>query len=232
MAYYGENNSNGDDKRAATMVAEACRLADKDVDFARYDWDGDNEVDQVYVIYAGYSEASGAPPSTVWPHEWDLESATSIRDGDGAFELDGTVINTYACSNELQGTRGSRISGIGTACHEFSHCLGLPDMYDTTGKAFGMDCWDLLDYGCYNNDEYTPAPFTSYERMFCGWLEPSVLTEPVRVVGMPALTSSPSARRRSCRSIPMEPMSETIPTGSRTWSASAWPRIPTSGMPT
>ena len=83
MAYYGENNSKGDDKRAATMVAEACRLADKDVDFARYDWDGDNEVDQVYVIYAGYSEASGAPPSTVWPHEWDLESATSIRDGDG-----------------------------------------------------------------------------------------------------------------------------------------------------
>ena len=193
MAYYGENNSKGDDKRAATMVAEACRLADKDVDFARYDWDGDNEVDQVYVIYAGYSEASGAPPSTVWPHEWDLESATSIRDGNGAIELDGVDINTYACSNELQGTRGSRISGIGTACHEFSHCLGLPDMYDTTGKAFGMDCWDLLDYGCYNNDEYTPAPFTSYERMFCGWLTPIVLTGPATVEGLAPITLAPVA---------------------------------------
>ena len=193
MAYYGENNPNGDDKRAATMVAEACRLADKDVDFARYDWDSDNEVDQVYVIYAGYSEASGAPPSTIWPHEWDLESATSIRDGEGAIRLDGTVINTYACSNELQGIRGSRISGIGTACHEFSHCLGLPDMYDTTGKAFGMDCWDLLDYGCYNNDEYTPAPFTSYERMFCGWLTPIVLTGPATVEGLAPITLAPVA---------------------------------------
>ena len=193
MAYYGENNSKGDDKRAATMISEACYMADKDVDFNSYDWDGDGEVDQVYVIYAGYSEAEGAKSTTIWPHEWDLDSAVSIHDGNGSFKLDGVVINTYACSSELQGTRGSRISGIGTACHEFAHCLGLPDMYDTTGNAFGMDSWDLLDYGCYNNDGHTPAPFTSYERMFCGWLTPIVITGPVKVEGLGPITFSPVA---------------------------------------
>ena len=193
MAYYGENNSKGDDKRAATMISEACYMADKDVDFNSYDWDSDGEVDQVYVIYAGYSEAEGAKSTTIWPHEWDLDSAVSIHDGNGSFKLDGVVINTYACSSELQGTRGSRISGIGTACHEFAHCLGLPDMYDTTGNAFGMDSWDLLDYGCYNNDGHTPAPFTSYERMFCGWLTPIVITGPVKVEGLGPITFSPVA---------------------------------------
>ena len=85
------------------------------------------------------------------------------------------------------------ITGIGTACHEFSHCFGLPDFYDTDGRNFGMSTWSLMDYGEYNGNGGNPVGFTSYERMFCGWLEPKELTEPVRVVGMPALTSKPAA---------------------------------------
>jgi len=197
MSYYGENNKDDEDKYAATMVQEACLLANEDVDFTQYDWAGDGEVDQVYVIYAGYSEASGADASTVWPHEWDFESAAAQGDGTGALFLDGVYVNTYACSSELMGRRGTRIDGIGTACHEFSHCLGLPDMYDTDASGgtynFGMDCWDLLDYGCYNNNGYTPASFTSYERMFCGWLTPVVITDAASIREMSPITSAPEA---------------------------------------
>lgn len=42
-------------------------------------------------------------------------------------------INTYGCTAELNDYGSNNMAGIGTACHEFSHCLGLPDIYDTSG---------------------------------------------------------------------------------------------------
>lgn len=192
MSYYGRNNARGDDMYAGKMVAEACRLANKDVNFKDYDWNGDGEVDQVYVIYAGYGEASGAPSTTIWPHEWDLESAKASGDGPGALTLDKVIINTYACSNELSGTSGSWMDGIGTACHEFSHCLGIPDFYDTEGKNFGMSYWSLMDYGCYNGPSgyggNVPCAYTAYERYFAGWIEPTVLQYGCIVTDMKAIT--------------------------------------------
>lgn len=58
MADYGGNDDSGNDKDPGGMVYEACRLVADKVNFADYDWDGDGEVDQVFVIYAGYGEAS------------------------------------------------------------------------------------------------------------------------------------------------------------------------------
>lgn len=192
MAYYGKNDRNGDDQHPAEMVIEACRKADESVNFKDYDWDGDGEVDQVYVIYAGYGEASGdGVDNTIWPHEWTLEEAKEYGDGQGPQTLDGMKINTYACSSELYGTTGSTMDGIGTACHEFSHCLGLPDLYDTSGSGnFGMDAWSLMDYGAYNNDGSVPAAYTAYERMYAGWLKPTVISDETQVKGMKPITSS------------------------------------------
>ncbi len=193
MQYYGQNDSDGNDKYPATMVIEALKLVDSEVDFSKYDWDGDGYVDQVYVIYAGYGEAQGASENTIWPHEWSLYAANYYGDGEGSQTLDGVIIDTYACSNELIGTSGSQMDGIGTACHEFSHCLGLPDMYDTNSVNYGMGSWDLLDYGCYNGNGYVPAGYTSYERMFAGWLTPTEISEYSEISGMQALTDSPEA---------------------------------------
>ena len=190
-AHYGANDSNGDDKYAASMVIEACKLAEqKGVDFRKYDWDGDGQVDQVFVVYAGYGENQGAPSNTIWPHEYALSEAAKMGDGSGALLLDGVVVDTYAVSCELLGTSGSKVDGIGTACHEFSHCLCLPDMYDTAGSRFGMDAWDLMDCGSYsgpNNSGTCPTSFTSYERMYCGWLKPKELTQGCMVENMGAL---------------------------------------------
>lgn len=196
LGYYGQNNRAGTDMYAALMVSEAVRLADPYVDFSDYDWDNDGEVDQVFVIYAGYGEAQWGPEDTIWPHEFELSSAKVYGDGPGALSLDGVRIDTYACSCELHGNSGSDIDGIGTACHEFSHCMCIPDMYDASGYSFGMDRWDLMDYGAYNgfaDDGGTPASYTAYERMYCGWLTPVELTDPAVVSGMAPITSSPEA---------------------------------------
>jgi len=115
-----------------------------------------------------------------------MEEATGSR-----INVNGVYINTYGCSCEL-GMSG-KIDGIGSFCHEFSHCLGFPDLYDTVGSAFGMDSWSILDYGCYNGDGFTPSGYTSYERMEAGWLDPIELTEYTSVSGMKALTDGGEA---------------------------------------
>jgi hypothetical protein len=86
---------------------------------------------------------------------------------------------------------GETIDGIGTLCHEFSHCLGIPDMYDTEDNGcFGMSQWDLMDHGCYNDNGFIPCGYTSYERMLCGWLRPVVLTSPCEVTDMQPLSKN------------------------------------------
>lgn len=196
MKYYGGNDPTYDeDMYPATMVIEACKLANASVNFRDYDWDGDGYVDQVYVIYAGYNEAQDLyrNADAIWPHEWTLDEAREYGDGSGAITLDGVKINTYACSSELTGSSGSTLDGIGTCCHEFSHCMGLPDLYDTSGSEnpnFGMDSWSLMDYGSYNEDGCVPAAYTAYERMYAGWLTPTVLSDPCKVEGMGAITDS------------------------------------------
>ena len=199
MSYYGKNDANGEDMRPATMVSEAIRMAAADgVDYSQYDWDNDGEVDQVFVIYAGYGESQSYIDNTIWPHEYELSSAQYYGDGDGPIYLNGKTIDTYATSCELRGASGSLIDGIGTACHEFSHCMAIPDFYDSSGSSsnFGMDCWDLMDYGCYNGATgrgESPWTYTSYERMYCGWLTPVVLSEGCNITDMQPLNTKPEA---------------------------------------
>ena len=169
-AYYGRNVDYGGvsfDDRPYELIIEACKAADPEVDFKDYDWDGDGEVDQVYVVYAGHGEASYGDPELIWPHE------SSISGNTGApLTLQGMNIDTYACGNELDSS--DRIFGIGTICHEFSHCLGLPDVYDIeySGETNTPGQFDLMDAGNYNGDGWYPAGYSAFERMFCGWLEP------------------------------------------------------------
>lgn len=172
-AYYGKN-SNDNDVRAGQMVAEACLWAhEHGTDFSKYDWDGDGEVDQVFVLYAGHGEASyDKDPDTIWPHMHYL-SASDYRK---SLSLDGVTVDTYACSCELNGD--GNLDGIGTFCHEFSHCMGFPDLYDT-GYAgwFGMGDFDLMCSGSYNGDSKCPAGYSAYEKAECGWLTLKDMTD-------------------------------------------------------
>lgn len=197
--YYGSNRGgdDGNDQYTGTMVAEACRLVDEQVDFADYDWNGDGEVEQIFVVYAGYGESNGAPSTTIWPHKSSLTSSSQVNDGEGAITLDGVKIDTYACSCELAGIRGNTKNGIGTACHEFSHCLGLPDFYDVKyNGGFGMNYWDLMSSGSHSgpqNNGEVPCGYSAYERWFLGWLDYIELNKPTIISGMPNLGDEPLA---------------------------------------
>ncbi len=183
-AYYGANDAYGNDMRPMEMVKEACQAVDDAVDFTRYDWDGDGEVEEVFVVYAGKGEHDTEDNANlIWPHMDNLASYGE------KLTLDGVDVATYACASELNAD--NTLSGIGTFCHEFSHCMGFPDMYDTAGEGgnYGMGSWDLMDYGSYNGDGYVPAGYSGYEKMVCGWTVPIELEDGVEIEDMSPLSS-------------------------------------------
>ena len=173
VSYYGENDKDGNDLRPAQMVYDACLEAARLVNFADFDANNDGIVDNVYIYYAGKGEADGGGATTIWPHSWSLSSAGLN------LILNGKKINTYACSGELKGTNG-QMTGMGTFTHEYSHILGLTDMYDVdyekyNGEAFDLNYWSLMAYGAYNNNSATPPCLTLPERYFLGWATPQEL---------------------------------------------------------
>lgn len=170
MSYYGANDVYGNDLHPEEMVIEACQQLDGEVDFSQYDRDGDGVIDNVFVIYAGRGEASGGSKNTVWPHAYNIYGALKKT-----FYFDGVLLDHYGCTNEwLQ----SGPDGVGTFIHEFSHVMGLPDLYDTTYETdnFTPCEWSALDVGPYNNNGRTPPLYSAFERMSMGWITPMPIT--------------------------------------------------------
>ena len=166
-SYYGQNDSQGNDRRPEEAVIQGCRKLNEEIDFSRYDNDGDGKVDLVFMYYAGKGEADGGTTTTIWPHQWNISAAGKH------LELDGVTVDSYACTSELNG-EGS-MCGIGAACHEFAHAMGLPDFYDTdydtNGLAAGLFSFSTMDSGPYNNKGRTPPYFNIEERIMLGWLD-------------------------------------------------------------
>lgn len=193
--HYGGNTRSSTDIGFWDFAAEAIQAAHDQypsLNWKSYDWDGDGEVENLYIVYAGYGEASSTDQNTIWPAQSSFDAYNEYYDTlKYSVNFDGVKINTFACGNEeLQGGYTSRLSpvdipmGIGTMTHEFAHCLGFPDLYDrggfTTavdnkyGSNYGMDIWSIMDYGPYggpNNNGWVPTGFTAYEKWAAGWLD-------------------------------------------------------------
>ena len=190
-ATYGANDRYGDDIGMGKMVGEACQGLDNEIDFSRYDNDGDGICDVVIVLYAGEGEASSDVEDAIWPAQWAL----SYSDFGRSLHLDGVTVNDFAVFNELNGINTHNIDGIGTFCHEFSHCLGLPDFYDTSeyGTNFGMGPWSLMDYGSYNDNTYTPIGYSAYEKWFMGWIDDIPEPKPGATLSFPVFNQKKCA---------------------------------------
>ncbi len=162
------------------------------VDFSKYDFDGDSIVDFVYVIYAGYAESYGASSNTIWPH------AAMLSNLGVSCSVGGMKVERYACSSELKYTTGTKVEGIGTFCHEFSHVLGLPDMYNTyQSSSPQVGKWDVMDQGNYNNESHTPPSMSAFERASLGWMELTEIDTPSDSITLKELTANHVAYRVS-----------------------------------
>ena len=127
-------------------------------------WDGINRTTNL--IVAGKNEAETGIDDLIWPHSWD------VTYGNVRLTLNGKEIRTYAVSSEYSLRTSDNSFGfatIGTFCHEFSHVLGLMDLYDTDYDANGSAnaAWTetaLMVGGNYNNDGQTPPCYNAIDR--------------------------------------------------------------------
>lgn len=152
---------------AGGALVEACQAMNADIDFSRYDSDGDGYVDMTLMYYAGHNAAeTGLENEQIWPHQGYAGGST---------RLDGKRIYKYFCTSELKGYSGSNMCGIGTTTHEFAHSLGLPDFYDTdystNGSAGGLYSYSTMCSGPYNNNGRTPPYFNAEELIMLGWMD-------------------------------------------------------------
>jgi len=166
LKYYGQGRD-----YLSRLVPEACQLANEaGLDFSQYDANEDNYVDLVYIIYAGYPESiTGNSSDCIWPCSGTIGGGT----------YNGKHVYRYGVHAERNGYPGAwakpRIGGIGLFCHEFSHCMGLPDIYPTTTAAQNalnpsMEYWDLMDGGEYVQNGYYPTEYSAWEREAFGWM--------------------------------------------------------------
>ena len=190
QTYYGAGDDNIKD-----LLTDACNAVDNEVDFSQYDANGDGMVDLVYIIYAGHSANYRGNTSTdIWP-----KSGTTII----SKTFDGKSIRRYGVSNELAGRENKKkeketINGIGLFCHEFSHTLGLPDIYAYKTDAEdqndqGMELWDLMDGGTEVQGGRVPSPYLAWEREAMGWMSIDTLTTDCHIANLKTIDNGGKA---------------------------------------
>lgn len=182
-SYYGGDGTHeddNDDEKPRQLVKDALALIESSVtesDLASFSLDG-KTIGAVYVIFAGIDQNDDGPATAVWANTWTTAGAT----------LGGKSVIWYTMSGERSGfnidssgnacdpaTENSThvITGLGVACHEFSHALGLPDFYPTVSSAYKdnqeMEYWDLMDGGEYANNGFRPTAYTAFEKEQMEW---------------------------------------------------------------
>lgn len=158
-----------------------------DMDFSPYDWNNNGSVNQVIYVFAGYTGNQNSTKSYghIWPNTSSFSTLTTNS---------GQKISNYSASAELW--TNNTLCGIGTVCHEFSHSLGLPDIYPTNSSAWTysvVDEWDLMDGGNFTNYGWCPPNYTALERHLLGWLDYEELTQPTTVVDLKPISEGGKA---------------------------------------
>jgi immune inhibitor A len=173
-AYYSSHET--------TFIKDVCASAERDVDFTQYDSDGDGYVDLVYIIYAGYG-ANWQVNNVIWP---------KVKYSSGApfCTVDDMKVHRVGMSNEINFSpthtkdyfdNKPQMVGIGVFVHEFSHAMGITDLYATSSKSEtwtdsqydnqSMEEWSLMDGGENRLNGCLPTPLNAFERYLFGWID-------------------------------------------------------------
>lgn len=170
--YGGKNEDDNKDEDPRQLVKDALKLVEDQVtedDIKSFCSDGKSKtIDCVYIVYAGLGQNDGGDGTTVWANCWTTDGAT----------LGGKKVRWYTMSGELSPVKIKNstipvVNGLGVICHEFSHSLGLPDMYPTETSAYldnqEMEYWDLMDGGEYTYNGFCPTAYTAFEKEQMEW---------------------------------------------------------------
>lgn len=131
---------------------------------AKYDADGDGEVDNLSVVFAGTLGKE------------DEKRAQSYMSYLGSVDAgNGKKFNTHI----IIWGNGAVFSPF---VHEFGHALGLYDLYSTNGvdlnwvktwgvQAPGVHGWGVMTLGVHSGNGYVAPGYNAFEKNFLGWLD-------------------------------------------------------------
>ena len=181
--YYGS-------ERAIEMIQNGLNIIKDEIDLTEFDNDGDGVLDGLAVIHQGTGQEYSGAANEIWSH-------SNIIYG---MSFDGIQIRRYTIEPELLDYNGN-MATIGVICHEFGHNLGSPDFYDSdyyesNGYYPGTGVWDLMSSGAWNgNSGDRPAGINMWQKIQCGWVEPTLLNATQTVSGIKSAHNNPVAYR-------------------------------------
>jgi immune inhibitor A len=111
----------------------------------------------------------------IWSHKWTLRE-----------KFVNNKVTAFAYFTAPEDGR------LGVFSHEFGHFLGLPDLYDTTYRSYGIGNWCLMAGGSWNGEGKQPARMSAWCLATLGWIQPTNVTS-ARTLSMPALETDKSA---------------------------------------
>jgi immune inhibitor A len=154
--------------------------------YDRYDFDGDgnfNEsdgyIDHFQIVHSGGDQADGDPQQgedAIWSHRWYAFGTDQGRTGPSGNLLGGTQIgNTgiWIGDYTIQPENG----GLSVFVHEYTHDLGLPDDYDTSGLGDNNnEHWTLMAQSRLSAKEdegigTRPGDLGAWNKLQLGWLD-------------------------------------------------------------
>ena len=153
--------------------------------YDRYDFDGDgnfNEpdgyIDHFQIVHAGGDQADGDPQQgedAIWSHRWYAYPTDQGSTGPAGNLLGGTQIGgsgIWIGDYTIQPENG----GLSVFVHEYTHDLGLPDDYDTTGAGDNAnEYWTLMAQSRLNAAGEPigtrPGDVGAWNKLQLGWLD-------------------------------------------------------------
>jgi immune inhibitor A len=168
--------------RTDAQIAEDVKSFDQ---YDRYDYDNDgnfNEpdgyIDHFQIVHAGGDQADGDPQQgedAIWSHRWYAYGTDQGRTGPAGNLLGGTQIGgtgLWIGDYTIQPENG----GLSVFTHEYTHDLGLPDDYDTTGAGDNAnEYWTLMAQSRLNGPGEPlgtkPGDLGAWNKLQLGWLD-------------------------------------------------------------
>jgi immune inhibitor A len=152
--------------------------------YDRYDYDGDgnfNEpdgyIDHFQIVHAGGDEADGDPQQgedAIWSHRWYAYPTDQGVTGPSGNLLGGSQVGgsgIWIGDYTIQPENG----GLSVFTHEYTHDLGLPDDYDTSGLGDNnSEYWTLMAQSRLNAAGEAlgtrPGDMGAWNKLQLGWL--------------------------------------------------------------
>lgn len=130
-------------------------------------------VDGFLFLFPGEEQNALKQSDYFWGHKYQMIYNGAASQWSKGYTAGGYTFDAYLFIAQYRdNSNNSKLNAMGIFAHEFSHVLGLPDMYSGSGTNFvsGPTPYDVMTQGMYNGNWETPPSFSAFEREAMGWM--------------------------------------------------------------